>query len=80
MGLKVQSLGITIDTKKVIKSSTPIGAFKIITGKFIKECTPLELSYCQKMCYVFRWCGRISKHWWKLISYKWYYISRQIYH
>ena len=43
LGPVIQGIGIAIDTKEIIESSTPIGATKIIAGRFIKECTPPEI-------------------------------------
>ena len=43
VGPVVQGVGIALDTKEIIESSTPIGVAKIIAGRFIKECTPPEL-------------------------------------
>ena len=40
VGPVIQGVGIALDAKEIIESSTPLGAAKIISGRFIKECTP----------------------------------------
>ena len=41
-----------MDAKEIVENSTPIGATKIIVGRFIKECTPPEIFFAGK-CVMF---------------------------
>lgn len=43
VGPVIQSVGIALDTKEILESSTPLGTAKIIGGRFVKECTPPEI-------------------------------------
>jgi hypothetical protein len=43
LGPGIQSIEIVIAAKKIVESSTPLGATKIIASRFIKECTPPEI-------------------------------------
>lgn len=43
IGPVVSTVGLAIDIKDIVESSTPIGAAKIIGGRFLSECTPPEL-------------------------------------
>lgn len=48
----VQGVGIALDAKEIIESTTPLGAARTIGGRFIKECTPRELFIAGK-CIMF---------------------------
>lgn len=37
------TIGLAIDVKDIVESSTPMGAAKTIGGRFLNECTPPEL-------------------------------------
>ena len=39
LGPLIQGVGIALDAKEIIENSTPLGGAKIISGRFIKECT-----------------------------------------
>lgn len=52
VGPAVQTVGIALDLKEIIESSTPLGAAKIILGRFVKECTPPEIFIAGK-CVMF---------------------------
>ena len=52
VGPVIQGVGLAMDAKEIIESSTPIGATKIIAGRFIKECTPPEIFIAGK-CVMF---------------------------
>lgn len=39
VGPTIQGVGLVLDVKDIVESSTPLGASKIIAGRFIKECT-----------------------------------------
>ena len=39
----IQGIEINLDAKKIIESSTPLGATKIVTGRFFKDYTPSEI-------------------------------------
>ena len=52
VGPLIQGIGIAIDAKEIVESSTPLGATKIIAGRFIKECTPPEIFIAGK-CVMF---------------------------
>mgnify|MGYP001032681496 CR=1 FL=1 len=43
VGPVISTLGLALDVKEIVESSTPIGAVKTISGRFLKECTPPEL-------------------------------------
>ena len=43
LGPVIQGVGIALTTKEIIENSTPLGAVKIISGSFLKECTRLEV-------------------------------------
>lgn len=43
VGPVIQGVEITLDAKEIIETATPLGATKIIAGRFIKECTPPEI-------------------------------------
>ncbi len=40
IGPLVSGVGLALDVKKVVEDATPMGAAKIIAGRFVKECTP----------------------------------------
>ena len=48
----IQGVGIALDAKEIIETSTPLGAVKIISGQFVKECTPPEMFIAGK-CVMF---------------------------
>ena len=48
IGPVVQGVGLAMDVKEIIETSTPLGASKIIAGRFIKECTPPEIFFAGK--------------------------------
>jgi hypothetical protein len=52
VGPVIQSVGLALDTKEIIESSTPLGATKIIAGRFVKQCLPPELFVAGK-CIMF---------------------------
>jgi hypothetical protein len=52
VGPVVQGVGIVLDVKEIIETSTPLGAAKIILGRFVKECTPPEIFIAGK-CVMF---------------------------
>lgn len=52
VGPVIQNVGIAIDAKKIIENSTPLGAVKIISVRFVKECTPLKIFITRK-CVMF---------------------------
>ena len=52
VGPVIQGVGIALDTKEIIESSTPLGAAKIISGRFLKECTPPDFFVAGK-CVMF---------------------------
>lgn len=52
MGPVIQGVGIALDAKEIIENSTPLGAAKIISGRFIKECSPPEIFIAEK-CVMF---------------------------
>ena len=39
IGPVVSSVGLALDIKDIVETSTPIGAAKIVGGRFLKECT-----------------------------------------
>ncbi len=41
-----------MDAKEILENSTPLGASKIIAGRFIKACTPPEI-YIGGKCLMF---------------------------
>lgn len=43
IGPAISTVGIVLDVKDIVESSTPLGAAKIIGGRLLKECTPPEL-------------------------------------
>ena len=43
VGPVIQGVGIALDAKEILEISTPVGASKIIAGRFIKECSPPSL-------------------------------------
>ena len=43
VGPIISTVGLAIDVKDIVESSTPVGAAKTIGGRFLKECTPPEL-------------------------------------
>ena len=52
VGPIIQGVGIALDTKEIIETSTPLGAAKIISSRFLKECTPPEIFIAGK-CVMF---------------------------
>ena len=48
IGPVVTTLGIAMDVKNIVESSTPAGAAKMIGGRFLKECTPPEIFFAGK--------------------------------
>ena len=52
VGPIIQSVGIILDTKEIIESSKPLNATKIISSRFLKECTPPEIFIAGK-CVMF---------------------------
>lgn len=43
IGTVLSTVGLVIDVKDIVESSTPMGAAKTIGSRFLKECTPPEL-------------------------------------
>ena len=43
IGTAISGLGLALDVKEIIETTTPVGAAKIIVGRFAAECTPPEL-------------------------------------
>ena len=43
VGPVISSVGLALDVKEIFESSTPVGAIKIIAGRFAKECLPPAL-------------------------------------
>jgi hypothetical protein len=43
IGPLISSVGLAIDIKDIVETSTPIGAAKTVGGRLLKECTPPEL-------------------------------------
>jgi len=39
VGPIIQGTGIALNAKGIIENSTPLGAVKIIAGRFVKECS-----------------------------------------
>lgn len=52
VGPVIQGVGIALDTRQVIESSTSLGAVKIIAGRFVKECSSSEIFIAGK-CVMF---------------------------
>lgn len=48
VGPVIQGLGIAMEAKEIVESSTPVSQTKIIAGRFIKECIPLEIFIARK--------------------------------
>jgi hypothetical protein len=49
----ISGVDLALDVKQIFEDSTPMGAAKIIAGRFLKECTPPELFIASK-------CVRLS--------------------
>jgi hypothetical protein len=43
VGPVISGVGLALDVKEIVETATPIGAAKIIAGRFVTECTPPEL-------------------------------------
>lgn len=43
VGSVISSVGLALDIRDIVETSTPIGAAKIVGGRFLKECTPPEI-------------------------------------
>ena len=43
VGPVISTIGLVIDIKDIVETTTPMGAAKKIGGRFLKECTPPEL-------------------------------------
>ena len=43
VGPVISGVGLALDVKDIVEASTPVGAAKIIAGRFVHECTPPEL-------------------------------------
>lgn len=52
VGPVIQGVGIAMDAKEILESSRPLGATKIIAGRFFRECTPTEIFIAGK-CVIF---------------------------
>ena len=52
VGPVIQGVGLALDAREILENSTPLGAVKIISGRFIKQCTPPELFIAGK-CLMF---------------------------
>jgi len=48
IGPVVTTLGLAMDVKNIVDSSTPAGAAKMIGKRFLKECTPPEIFFAGK--------------------------------
>ena len=40
IGPVVSGVGLALDVREIVENSTPMGAAKVIVGRFITECTP----------------------------------------
>lgn len=43
IGPAIQGIGIVLDANDIVENSTPVGAAKIIAGRFLRECTSVEI-------------------------------------
>ena len=43
VGPAVSAVGLALDVKDIVETTTPVGAAKIIAGRLATECTPPEL-------------------------------------
>lgn len=43
VGPVISGVGLILDVKEIVESSTPLGAAKIIGGRVLFQCTPPEL-------------------------------------
>ena len=43
VGPVISAVGLAIDIKDIVETTTPMGAAKKIGGRFLKECTPPEV-------------------------------------
>ena len=41
VGPVVSGIGLALDVRDIVETTTPIGAAKIIAGRLVNECTPL---------------------------------------
>ena len=48
VGPVLSTVGLVIDVKGILESSTPMGAAKTIGSRILKECTPPELFFAGK--------------------------------
>lgn len=48
VGPVVSGIGLAIDVKDIVETTTPVGAAKIIAGRLVNECTPPELLFAGK--------------------------------
>lgn len=48
VGPFVGVVGLTLYVKDIVENETPVGAAKIILGRAVKKCTPLELLVTSK--------------------------------
>ena len=52
VGPVIGGVGLALDVKDIVESSTPIGAAKIIGGRLLKECTPPEIFIAGKCVFL----------------------------
>jgi len=43
VGPVLSGVGLALDVKDIVETTTPVGAAKIIAGRLVNECTPPEL-------------------------------------
>ena len=43
VGPVVSGIGLALDVRDIVETTTPIGAAKIIAGRLVNECTPPKL-------------------------------------
>ena len=48
VGPVISGIGLALDVKEIVETATPVGAAKIIVGRFVTECTPPELLIADK--------------------------------
>lgn len=44
VGPVISGVGLALDVKEIVESSTPMGAVKIIAGRFAKECLSTRIN------------------------------------
>ena len=66
VGPVISTIGLVIDIKDIVETTTPMGAAKKIGGRFLKH--PTGIIFSRQMRYANRWSDSISWIRWKPIS------------